>query len=213
MMWMRIVAVFVFCVVASFLPINSAAQIRLNEILADPASDWDGDGGVNSRSDEWVEIVNIGSSAVDLSSYRLGDVSGDTSWRYGFSGTVAPGEIRLVYGSDAVLWESANGFPAFGLSLNNSGDTVFLFDVAGGDTIVVDQYTYSSFEVQDDRTTGRDPDGTGDWVIFDGLNPYSGSAPPFGNGCAPTPGGTNDCSTSVPVKESTWGAIKALWSE
>ena len=32
-----------------------SAQLLLNELIADPASDWDGDGSVGSRADEWVE--------------------------------------------------------------------------------------------------------------------------------------------------------------
>ncbi|MDH3216519.1 MAG: lamin tail domain-containing protein [Candidatus Krumholzibacteria bacterium] len=210
---MRNVAVFVCFLFVLFPPSQGDTQIRLNEILADPASDWDGDGAVSSRSDEWVEIINVGTSIIDISSYRLGDLSGGTSWRFGFDGTVAPGEVRLVFGSESVAWETANGFPAFGLSLNNAGDAVFLYDVAGGDTIVVDQYAYSAFETEDDRATGRLPDGVGDWFIFDALNPYPGTTPPLGNGCAPTPGHDNVCQGSVPVEETTWGAVKALFSD
>jgi len=208
---MKHVAIFVSCLLVCIIFTNSTAQVRLNEILADPASDWDGDTGVDSRSDEWIEIVNIGGSPVDLSSFRLGDLSGDTSWRYGFDGTLAPGAVRIVYGSQAVAWERANGFPAFGLRLNNGGDTVFLFDVSSGDTLVVDQYAYANFEVVDDRATGRKPDGAGPWEIFDALNPYSGTTLPLGNGCPPTPGESNTCTASVPVKHSTWGAIKMLY--
>lgn len=210
---MKIVAIFLCLLLTAILPRNAEAQIRLNEIVADPASDWNADGAVNSRSDEWVEIVNVGASAVDLSFYRLGDLSGGTDWRYGFTGSIMPGEVRIVYGSDAVQWQIDNGYPAFGLSLNNAGDTVFLFRLAGKDTVVVDQYAYRAFEVEDDRAIGRDPDGTGDWVIFDALNPYGGSTPPFGNDCVPTPGRTNVCSDSVPVEDSTWGAVKALYSD
>jgi hypothetical protein len=211
MMWMKHVAIFVSCLLVCIFSVTSVAQVRLNEILADPASDWDGDSNVDSRSDEWVEIVNVGGSLVDLSSFRLGDLSGGTSWRYGFDGSLAPGAVQVVYGSEAVVWEQANGFPAFGLSLNNGGDTVFLFDLSGGDTLVVDQYTYANFEVADDRAAGRKPDGMGPWEIFDALNPYSGTTLPLGNGCLPTPGENNTCRTSVPVEQSTWGAIKAMY--
>jgi len=207
---MKHVAIFVCCL---FLYVSDAsAQVYLNEILADPASDWDGDATINSRSDEWVEIVNVGSIPIDLTSYRLGDLSGGLSWRFGFSGSLAPGSTQIVYGSDSVAWEQANGFPAFGLSLNNGGDTVFLYDLSSGDTVTVDQYSYSAFEVEDDRAAGRDPDGTGPWEIFDALNPYSGATPPFGNGCVPTPGESNECTATVPTEQSTWGAIKALYS-
>ncbi len=190
---------------------QTEAQVLINEILADPVIDWDSDGTVSSKGDEWVEIVNVGSSAVDLTCYRLGDSSGGFTWRYGFEGALAPGAVRVVFGSDAVSWESTNGFSTVGLSLNNGGDTVYLYDTAGGDTTVVDSYAYSSFTVTDDRAVGRMPNGAPSWVVFDALNPYTGSTPPLGSGCAPSPGLANDCTTTVPVEHTTWGGIKDLF--
>ena len=191
-------------------PVNS--QVMINEILADPVIDWDGDGSVSSKNDEWVEIVNVGPAPVDLSCYQLTDGSGGTTnWRFGFTGTIAPGETRVVYGSDAVAWESANGFSTVGLSLNNGGDTVYLYDNVDGELTLVDEYTYESHAVVDDRAVGRTPDGGATWQVFDALNPYTGTAPPLGSGCAPSPGLSNDCSATVPVEQSTWGAIKQLY--
>lgn len=207
---MRYVAFF-FLLFMLFLgsPGISAAQIRLNEILADPASDWDGDGQVDSRGDEWIEITNVGTTPLELSSYRLGDESGGYKWRYGFSGTLYPGAVMVIYGSQALAWQGGSGFPAYGLSLNNAGDTVYLYRLSGADTIAVDSYSYSSTEVQDDRSVGRNPDGTGSWSMFDGLNPYSGAGPPYSTGCNPTPGGSNGCST--PTEKGSWGSIKSLY--
>lgn len=209
---MKSAGFFVFVVCLAVLAPPSGAQIQLNEILADPASDWDSDGVLSSKSDEWVEIVNNSPFVVDLSCYRLVDLSGGTTWRYGFAGTLAPGSVFTVYGSDAVSWQSANGFPALGLSLNNAGDTVFLYDVSVGDTVVVDEYTYQSFETIDDRSVGRRADLPSEWVIFDALNPYGGTNSPFGNGCEPTPNGINSCGSPVPTHDTTWGAVKELFS-
>ena len=44
----------------------AAPDVRLSEILAGPARDWDGSGAVSSRDDEWIEIVNGGSGTTDL---------------------------------------------------------------------------------------------------------------------------------------------------
>jgi hypothetical protein len=212
MMWMKIVAVFLCVVLTALLPSYVFAQVRINELLADPVTDWDEDGTVSSKADEWLEIVNVGDSAVDISHLRVSDASGGTTWRFGFSGTLQPGETRVVFGSDAVAWQGVNGFPSLGLSLNNGGDTVYLYAVQAGDTTVVDQYTYSPFEVLDDRSTGRVPDGGDIWVLFDGLNPYEGQTAPLGTGCMPTPGLSNDCSSVLPVENSTWGAVKSLYT-
>jgi hypothetical protein len=210
MMMMRCVAFILWGLFVSLTFSTSPAQIRLNEILADPASDWDGDGGVDARGDEWVEIMNVGGAPVDLDSYRLGDTSGRFVWRYAFSGVLGPGEVRVVYGSDAIDWQKGSGYPLFGLSLNNSGDTVFLYTIQGTDTAAVDQYGYAAFEVADDRSVGRQPDGTGSWVIHDALNPYGGSVPPPGTGCNPSPGVLSACITVL--EKATWGTVKSSYS-
>ncbi|UCH84843.1 MAG: lamin tail domain-containing protein [Candidatus Latescibacterota bacterium] len=215
---MRIVAFFLMCLVVNALVVGlfpgiSCAQLVLNEILADPASDWDGDGAVGSRADEWVEVTNAGTSSIDLSAYRLGDLSGGTTWRFGFSGTLEPGGVVVVYGSTAQTWQSENGFPAMGLSLNNSGDTVFLYSIEGPDTLVADSYAYIPHEVLDDRSTGRLASNLGEWRVFDGRNPYGGDDPPLGTGCFPSPGLANNCEPQVPVEGATWGAIKHTYDD
>lgn len=182
-------------------------QVLINEILADPASDWDGDGTYQFRNDEWVEVVNAGAAVVDLQGLYLSDESG--TFHFGFSGSLEPGGIRVVLGSDSAAWESAQGASTVGLSLNNSGDTVKLFHVSGPDTVLVDAYTYGSHEALDERSTGRLPDGGSGWAVFDALNPYSGETEPLGTGCAPTPGGPNGC--PLPVHSLTWGQVKGLF--
>ena len=139
--------IFRFCMFLALVSITAipcfsdcAAQLVINEFLADPARDWDGDGALSSRDDEWVEIANLGSAAVDLAGYRLADGEGRPVWRYGFSGTLAAGAVRIVYGSDARAWEEASGFPVYGLSLNNAGDRIALYRISGADTAVVDSY-------------------------------------------------------------------------
>jgi hypothetical protein len=177
----------------------------LNEVLADPASDWDGDQEINTTNDEWVEIVNAGDVPADLDGLRLGDL--ERGWAYGFTGTL-PVEGRLVvYGSSSKVWQQENGVSAFGLRLANTGDTVVLWRLTEADTVIVDQYTYLDHEADDDRASGRRPDGAPNWELYDAMNPYTGSTLPLGNGCAPTPGQSNNCIT--PVEEATWGRIKA----
>lgn len=198
------------CVLTSLAPAG-AAQIRLNELIADPASDWDGDGVLDTKLDEWVEVVNTGPDTVDLSSLRLSDASGGTdTYRFAFSGLLAPGEAVAVYGSDAVAWQASQGITTSGLSLNNGGDTVFLYDVSSGTPVELDAVTYVSAVVIDDRAIGRVPSGTGAWAVFDGLNPYSGDVLPA-TGCMPSPGGAVSCPT--PVEETTWGRVKSLYMQ
>jgi len=208
--------IFRFCFFLAFLSVaviqghsDCAAQLVINEFLADPARDWDGDGALSSRDDEWVEIVNLGAETVDLSGYRLADGEGSPVWRYGFSGTLAAQAVRIVYGSDARAWEEANGFPVYGLSLNNTGDRISLYRIAGGDTAAVDGYTFAETAARDDRSIGRRADAAAVWVVFDAHNPCTSACVPAGTGCYPTPGSANTCETAV--EPASWGSIKSIY--
>ena len=181
--------------------------VRLNEILAGPARDWDGSGTFSSRDDEWIEIANAGTATADLSHYFVTD--GDSIPRYAFTGTLDAGALLLVTGRMSYDWEHASGEPAFGLSLGNSGDAVLLWQVVGADTVLVDGYTYDSHDAASDRSVGRSLD-TGEWQLFDSLNPYTGTLLPAGNHCPPSPGTPNACS-STPVRNTTWGSLKAAY--
>ncbi len=189
-------------------PVCAASPILLNEILAGPARDWDGSGVLSTRDDEWVEIINVGPGPLDLAGWLLTD--GDAIPRFALSGILAAGERHVVYGKDAYDWEKAHGQPAFGLSLANTGDKVMLWQVTGADTVLMDSYAYASHEAAADRATARFPEGGAAWVLFDGLNPYTGTATPHGNNCAPTPGAANVC-TGTPTRTVTWGRIKTLY--
>ena len=185
----------------------AASPLTINEFLAGPARDWDGSGAFSSRDDEWVELRNGDASPLDLAGYLVTD--GDSIPRFALSGTLGPGGRLVVFGSAAYAWERANGYPAFGLSLGNGGDAVLLWRVAGPDTVLVDSYAYGSHEAAADRSVGR-LDDSGPWVLFDGLDPYSGSTAPVGTHCDPTPGAANACATTG-TRTGQWGRIKALY--
>ena len=193
---------------ASGTPACADGPLELNEILAGPARDWDGNGTFSSRDDEWIELVNTGVGPIDLAGYFVTD--GDSIPRVALSGSLAGAGHLLVTGGQSHDWEVANGFPAFGLSLANSGDSVLLWHITGADTMLVDGYTFRSHEAAADRATGRSPDGTGQWVIFDALNPYTGATLPHGNGCSPTPLAINLCNLT-PTRQMPWGKMKTLY--
>ncbi len=190
--------------------VSAGAQVVINEIMADPARDWDGDGEYNYRDDEWIEIMNSGSSTVDLSGYLISDGDDDPVWRFGFAGILQPGATRVVYGSESREWEESNGQAVYGLSLNNTGDQVSLYRVAGGDTVLVESVVFNDKVAEDDRSLGRSIVEPGVWVLFDGLNPCSGCVP-AGNGCLPTPGYENGCPAAA--GDDSWGSIKSKYLE
>jgi hypothetical protein len=190
------------------LPACAQSPLVLNEILAGPARDWDGSGVFSTRDDEWIEILNTSAEPLDLDGWLLTD--GDAIPRCALTGLLAPGGRRVVSGREAYDWERAHGYPAFGLSLGNTGDRVMLWKLAGPDTVLMDSYVYVSHEAAADRASARVPDGGPAWTLFDGLNPYVGTIPPQGNGCAPTPGAANAC-VNTPTRTLSWGQVKTLY--
>lgn len=184
---------------------QAPSDLRLSEILASPARDWDEDGTFVARQDEWVELRNMGSVAVSLGEYYLTDT--DSTLRIIPTGTLQPGAVVVITGRMAEDWQRFAGRTVTGLSLNNTGDTVRLFHMGVTDTVEVDTKAYNSIEAGTDRSTGVLGEGTASsWVLFDGLNRYTGSGQPQGTGCDPTPGIENDC--ALDVETTTWGKIK-----
>ena len=184
---------------------QAPSDLRLSEILASPARDWDEDGAFVARQDEWIELRNTGPVAVSLGEYFLTD--NDSTMRIVPTGTLQPGAIVVITGKMAEDWQRFAGRTVSGLSLNNTGDTVRLFHMTTTDTVQVDSKTYNSIEGGTDRSTGVLADGPGtEWILFDGLNRYTGSGQPSSSGCDPTPGIANDC--ALDVETTTWGKIK-----
>ncbi|MCA9493393.1 MAG: lamin tail domain-containing protein, partial [Myxococcales bacterium] len=144
----------------------------INEILADPgttAGDSNCDGTIDTVQDEFVEIVNTGPNAVDLSGWMINDAIG---LKHTFPGgtNLAPGQAVVVWGGGTPSMTSSQ--PAIGawcknlagvhvqtassgsLALNNSGDTVSVFNASGA---LVTDYVYGG-EANFDQSINRDPD-------------------------------------------------------
>jgi len=188
----------------------ATAELRLSEVLSAPASDWDGDGAVDSKLDEWIEVMNTGPDPVDLQEHYLRDGTG-TAWHYGFSGTLLPGEVLLVTGAASVQWQAENSAGTSGLSLNNSGDVIELVHAPeGGAEMLVDTVTVPSHAAQADRAMAWH-EATQTWILHDGNNTYGGELVPAGTGCPPSPAEANSCTSSVPLGASSVGRLKAVW--
>lgn len=140
------------------------SPIIINEIHADPDSangDANGDGVIGSDDDEFVELVNNGSTLIDLSGWKLYDSLSTPTLRHTFAaGTLLPEGCAIV------VFGGGNPTGSFGgslvqttgsLGLNNGGDAITLYDAA--DTAVI-SYTYGS-EGGDNQSLTRSPDITG----------------------------------------------------
>ena len=187
--------------------------IVINEVLAGPVSDWNGDGTVDFKNDEWIEILNNGSDPLDLTGYFLRDILGEEP-HLGLSGVLDPGETAVFYGSDAVAWQQEMGLTTSGLSLNNSGDLVQLLRVyqgpEGPELELMFAISYDAHEGDGDRSCGFNSE-MDDWILFDALNPYGGDQDPVGTGCLPSPGSANLCQSQVAVEDRSFGEVKAIF--
>jgi hypothetical protein len=133
-----------------FLAVNLAgADVLINEMLANPATDWNGNGEVSGMDDEFVELYNSGNQSVDLSGYVLRDaVFRSTPGEYTIpSGTaLGPGEFLVIFVSKSGVFQG------------NDGDAISLYDASGN---LIDEKEYDS--TTEDVSFVRVPDG-GEWT-------------------------------------------------
>jgi len=134
---------------------SHAGNVVINELMASNVSiisDQDGE------FDDWIELYNNSSSAVDLSDYYLSDDATDLGkWQFP-SGTVIPANAYLVVWADNDITQA--GYHA-NFKLSATGESLFLVDGSGSFADLLsfaDQYTDSSY--------GRFPNGTGNFRIM-----------------------------------------------
>lgn len=155
-----------FSIVAGGAP----AQVILNEVGAnEPGSHVDG---------EFVEIVNIGGTAVDMGGWTLSDASGVRHTFASGTSLQAGKAIAVFGGASGVPTGLANAATASTgtLGLGNSGDTVTLKNHFG---TVIQTMTYSSALAGTDGVSiNRNPDGgaAGVWVKHDAMGGLARSA-------------------------------------
>lgn len=159
----------------------TARMVVLNEFLPNPGGEaygFDfGDDSSDMPQGEWVEIYNNGDTSVDLNGWYVWDASGAEANKIAItaantdlaSTVIPPGDWLVVYMNKAVL--------------NNTGDTVKLYDASG---LLIDSHEYINndfCEIEptpgDDNSTtaggscggvppnksyARIPDGIGGWV-------------------------------------------------
>jgi len=119
----------------------------INEFLPRPRSDWNGDGAVNFE-DEFIEVMNVGTQAMDLKGWKLDDQANSGSSPYNLPDlSLLPGQIAVFYGSQTHI------------SLSDGGDTVRLLR-PGGQTADITNYLIVE---EADQSWCRLPDGRGAW--------------------------------------------------
>ncbi len=124
------------------------SSLKLNEIYPSPEN-----GGR-----EWLEIYNPTTSVVEIRGWEIGDASGGSEeiWKSGTAEASMEGKIK------------AGGFlvvETTKVSLNNTGDTIYLYTPTGG---LEDSVTYPSLSK---KSYGRKVDGMGEWAVLGKVSP------------------------------------------
>lgn len=141
-----------------------ARQIHLNEIMSSNGSvlaDEDGE------FEDWIEIVNSGDEAINLSGFGLSDNEGEP-FKWTFPDTTIQSESFML------IWASGKERSSPGSELHTNygvgaaGEALF---ITHPDGTLLDQSP--EWELSEDISMGRQPDGTGEWFRFGQPTPGS----------------------------------------
>ncbi|MBI2431157.1 MAG: lamin tail domain-containing protein [Candidatus Levybacteria bacterium] len=145
----KILFVFISVIFFLFYPqLVFAADVVINEFLANPAS----------GEKEWVELYNLSSGDVNLTGWKLVDAKNNTK---------SLDSLGIISAGGFVVYETGEGWLN-----NNDPEIINLKDNTG----TVDSYSYSTKQ-NENITTGRDPNGTGDFTILASATKGSSNSP------------------------------------
>ncbi|MCP4454833.1 MAG: hypothetical protein GY809_25525 [Planctomycetes bacterium] len=165
-------------------PGPSDTPLVINEFMAsNNRSDTDPQG----QYEDWIEIYNHGSDAIDMGGmYVTDNLSSPTQWRVPLGTLIDPGAYLVLWADNDI---SAAGLHA-GFKLDANGESIGLFDRDG--VTLIDSVTFPRQTA--DVSYGRFPDGADDWQFVS----------------APTPGQANSEAYLGEVETLTFSHISGI---
>ncbi|PDH45073.1 MAG: hypothetical protein CNE34_02825 [Rhodothermaeota bacterium MED-G18] len=158
-----------------------------NELHIDPANDIsgdaNGDGTRDPKEDEFIELVNTGSTAFDLSGYYMTDnTEPNLAPRHIFpTGTVVDsGQAIIIFGGGTPTSPTNFGGAVVqtasenndGVGLGNDGKILY---VKNSDGLTVLSQAYDATQGNANQSTTRSPDLTGDFISHSGVTAANGA--------------------------------------
>ncbi|UCG48780.1 MAG: lamin tail domain-containing protein, partial [Phycisphaerales bacterium] len=183
---------------------NKGIPLVINEFMASNTSSKRDPQG---EYEDWIEIHNAGSEAIDTAGmYLTDDLDDPTKWRIPAG---MPGVTTLARGGHLLIWAD-NDVTDAGLhaafELNSDGDEIGLFDRDGA--TLIDSIDFPDQTA--DMSYGRFPDANDDWRFFGFPTPGLGNIGAFHGQVADTKFSHNrgfyDAAFSVTIATETPGA-------
>ncbi|GAB4372740.1 MAG: hypothetical protein Kow0042_16230 [Calditrichia bacterium] len=132
----------------------TAGDLVINEFMADNDNTVPDPAG---EYDDWIELYNNSSNAISLNGYYLSDDGNDlTQWSFPDTSIAANGYL-IIWADDDL---NQAGLHA-NFKLSKSGEAIYL---VAPDTSIIDEVTFAAQKT--DTSTGRYPNGTGDFAMM-----------------------------------------------
>ncbi|HNC30748.1 MAG TPA: CotH kinase family protein [Cyclobacteriaceae bacterium] len=143
---------------ATFEPFGTIVNnIIINEISTTPSALLDN----NGEAEDWIELYNAGSQAVNLGGLYLTDnLNNRTKYQLPAGiGSLQPGAYKIVWADEDV----AQGADHLGFKLSNDGEAVGLYQKLGENIHMIDEYVYNAQLIE--GSFSRIPNATGPFVF------------------------------------------------
>ncbi len=140
-------------------------ELYINEFMADNDATIE-DPDEAGAFEDWIELYNPGTEAIDLTGMYLTDTLSDpTLWQF-------PANSTIVAGGHLIIWadkDTDQGDTHASFKLSSSGEAIGLYHTDG--TTLIDSIVFDEQEA--DVSFGRYPDGTEDWFSMSAPTPGS----------------------------------------
>jgi len=154
-------------------PVVTSGTLLVNELMADNSSAF-ADPDEAGAYEDWFEVYNPGTAAVDMSGMYISDnLTNPTKWQVP-SGVTIPAGGYLVFMADG---DTDQGSRHTSWSLGKSGESIGIYAADG--TTLIDSVTFGAQTAN--ISYGRSTDGGAEWSLFTTPTPGTSNLKPVAN--------------------------------